>query len=231
MFYKATVPLTISRKLQEMIDCGELKKDEKIPSQRVLSETLKVSRASLREALLTLETLGLVRTFPARGTYVVGPETPPVNLGSAWRSDLKHPIKDVFQSRLLIECELCRLAATRITKEEVASLRSAAMEFISAWREQDLITHVEADLTFHKLIAEACPNAMLRELYSSVQKLLSESQRQPVPYTAPQRMEASFAEHRAITDALEAMDPALAVKAMNAHIKNTAFCAGVDLTI
>jgi len=229
MFDNVPVPLTISRKLQEMIQLGELKRDEKIPSQRALSEKLKVSRTSLREALLTLETLGLIRTFPARGTFVVGPNTPPVSLARAWRFEPDYPIKEVFQSRLMIECELCRLAATRITAEEIMSLRSAAQNFISAWCMHDLITHVEADLTFHKLIAEACPNTMLCKLYWSVQKLLSESQRQPVPYTVPERMEAAFEEHRAIADALEAMDPERAGIAMHAHIKNTAYCAGVEL--
>lgn len=229
MIEKAPVPKAISRKLQEMIQSGELKKDAKIPSQRVLSETLKVSRTSLREALLTLETLGLVRTFPARGTFVVGPKTPPVNVASAWRFDQEYAIRDVFESRLMIECELCRLAATRISAPEITLLRSAAQEFVDTWRAQDLITHVEADLTFHQLIADACPNLMLRELYWSVQKLLSESQRQPVPYTAPERMETAFAEHGAIADALEAMDPVKAESAMRAHIANTARCAGVDL--
>ena len=225
----APVPQTITRKLQEMIHCGELKQDEKIPSQRVLSEQLKVSRASLREALLTLETLGLVRTFPARGTFVVGSKTPPVNVESAWRFDQEYTIEEVFQSRLLIECELCRLAATRITAEEIIALRQAAQDFTTAWREHDLITHVEADWTFHQLIAEACPNTMVRELYRSVQRMLNESQRQPVPYTAQKRMETAISEHSAIIDALEQHNPDLAVNAMKAHITKTAGSAGVEI--
>lgn len=226
---KAPVPQTITRRLQEMIRRGELKQNEKIPSQRVLSEQLKVSRASLREALLTLETLGLVRTFAARGTFVVGSETPPVNVESAWRFDQEYTIEEVFQSRSLIECELCRLAAACITPGEIAALRQAARDFEHAWRERDLITHVEADLTFHHLIAEACPNSMVRDLYRSVQRLLSESQRQPLPYTAADRMEAAISEHSAIIDALEQHDPDLAWTAMRTHITKTAVSAGVEI--
>lgn len=228
MHKKAPVLQTITRTLQEMIRRGELKQNEKIPSQRVLSEQLKVSRASLREALLTLETLGLVRTFAARGTFVVGSEIPPVNVESAWRFDQEHTIEEVFQARLLVECELCRLAATSIKAEEIVALRKAAHEFMNAWREHDLITHVEADLTFHHLIAEACPNTMIRDLYRSVRRLLSESQRQPVPYTAPERMEAAISEHTAIIDALEQHNPELAMNAMKAHITKTAVSAGVE---
>ena len=49
-----------SLKIQGMIMGGELKAGEKVPSQRVFFETLKVSRASLREALLRLEAIGLL---------------------------------------------------------------------------------------------------------------------------------------------------------------------------
>ncbi|MFT6684209.1 MAG: GntR family transcriptional repressor for pyruvate dehydrogenase complex, partial [Loktanella salsilacus] len=112
---KSSVTQTVARRLQEMIKSGELSKDEKIPSQRILSEQLQVSRASLREALLTLETLGLVRTLPARGTFVTGTEVSTDAGQQSWRFDGQFTISDVFQSRLLIETELCRLAAPHIT--------------------------------------------------------------------------------------------------------------------
>ena len=50
------------RKIQGMILSGELGAGHKIPSQRDLSQSLGISRASLREALLTLETLGMLVT-------------------------------------------------------------------------------------------------------------------------------------------------------------------------
>ena len=69
-FGKLPVTEVVTRRIQEMIRSGEFPPDAKLPSQRILSERLGVSRASLREALLTLETLGLIRTLPARGTFV-----------------------------------------------------------------------------------------------------------------------------------------------------------------
>lgn len=226
---KAPVTQTIAHRLQEMIRTGELKKGEKIPSQRVLSETLKVSRPTLREALLTLETLGLVQTLPARGTFVVDQddEREPKNV---WRYDDSYDIRDVFQSRVLIESELCRLAAAHVTPEQLDNIDRAAAEFEDAWRRGDLIAHVEADLAFHRAIADACPNKMLRRLYSSVQDLLTESQRQPIPNTATDRMGQSMQEHREIVAALRAADGTLAGAAMRAHITNTAACAGISIS-
>lgn len=224
------VPLgqAIARKLQDMIRSGELKPGEKIPSQRTLSEQLKVSRPSLREALLTLETLGLVRTFPARGTFVVDPDeaggTPRV-----WRYEDTYNIQDVFQSRILIESELCRLSAGTLDAATLDALESASQAFEDAWNNGDLMAHVEADLRFHRTIAESCSNLMLKRLYQSVQDMLSESQRQPIPHTEPARMAQSIAEHRSILEGLKKGDADKACQAMREHIGNTATCAGVNL--
>lgn len=219
----------IARKLQEMIRSGELVPGQKIPSQRVLSEQLKVSRPSLREALMTLETLGLVRTLPARGTFVVDPEQDDA-APRMWRYDDSYSLLDVFQSRVLIEGELCRLSAGTLSEAVLQSLESANEAFEQAWRAEDLIAHVEADLRFHRTIAENCSNLMLRRLYQSVQELLTESQRQPIPNTESERMAQSMAEHREILRGLRQGDADMACQAMRTHISNTAHCAGVELT-
>lgn len=229
MFDRTPVTQAVARRLQDMIRNGELKKDEKLPSQRILSERLNVSRASLREALLTLETLGLVRTFPARGTFVLGPERRPDASRPTWRYGAAYAIGDVFNSRVLLETELARLSARVMSDARLADLEQAARQFEEGWRAGDLVAHVEADLDFHRTIAEGCPNPLLVSLYNSVQDLLTESQRQPIPNTETERMEASIAEHGAILEALAERSPERAAEAMKAHILNTARCAGVRL--
>jgi GntR family transcriptional repressor for pyruvate dehydrogenase complex len=228
MWDKAPVTQTIARRLQEMIRSGELAAGQKLPSQRVLSERLSVSRPTLREALLTLETLGLVQTLPARGTFVMDPAdarpTP-----TAWRYDDAYDLHDTFQSRLLIEGELCRLAAAAITPQALIQLETACASFEQSWKAGDLVAHVEADLDFHRGIAATCPNRMLASLYQTVQQLLTETQRQPIPNTAGDRMAQSIAEHHAILTALRNADGTAAERAMRAHIRNTAFCAGIEL--
>ncbi|RJE79240.1 FadR family transcriptional regulator [Paracoccus sp. JM45] len=228
MWDKAPVTQTIARRLQEMIRSGELAAGQKLPSQRVLSERMSVSRPTLREALLTLETLGLVQTLPARGTFVMDPANtqPPA---TTWRYDDAYDLHDTFQSRLLIEGELCRLAAPVITPQAMVQLETACASFEDSWKAGDLVAHVEADLDFHRGIAAACPNRMLASLYQTVQQLLTETQRQPIPNTAGERMAQSIAEHHAILTALQKADGPAAEQAMRAHIRNTAICAGIDL--
>lgn len=229
MLGRTPVPHGIARHLQDMIRRGELAPDQRLPSQRELAERLGVSRPSIREAVLTLETLGLVRTFAGRGTYVVGPETRPTDASSQWRYSGAYRLADVFQSRRLIEGELCRLAAARVTEAEVAALDAAAREFREAWAAGDLVAHVEADLRLHSTIAAACPNRMLRDLYASIQNLLTETQRQPLPMTASDRMEASIAEHFRIVAALRDADGDAASREMRDHIAHTAASADIIL--
>ncbi|SCX32548.1 putative transcriptional regulator of 2-aminoethylphosphonate degradation operons [Agrobacterium rosae] len=53
MLNKTLVPQSVAREIQAMIQAGQLKAGEKIPSQREFSQKFGISRASLREALLT----------------------------------------------------------------------------------------------------------------------------------------------------------------------------------
>ena len=227
MWDKGPLTEAIARRLQQMIRSGELKPGQKLPSQRVLADQLNVSRPSLREALLTLETLGLVQTLPARGTFVLDPASRPAL--PAWRYDDAHDLRDVFQTRILIEAELCRLAATAMTPSVLADLNAAAQSFEEAWTAGDLVAHVEADLAFHLGIATACPNRMLTNLYRTVQQLVTETQRHPIPNTNPDRMLQSIAEHWAIVEALERGDSRAAGERMHDHVRNTARGAGVEL--
>ncbi len=227
MLGRTPVPHGIARHLQDMIRRGDLAPDERLPSQRELALRLGVSRPSIREAVLTLETLGLVRTFAGRGTYVVGPATQPTAAPSEWRYAGEYRLADVFQSRRLIEGELCRLAATRISDAEIAALDSAAQEFREAWATADLVAHVDADLRFHSTIAAACPNRVLRDLYASIHALLTETQRQPLPTTASERMAELIAEHFRIVAALRDRDGEAASAEMRAHITRTAASAEI----
>lgn len=71
---------------------------------------------------------------------------------------------------------------------------------------------------------------MLAGIYANMQHLLSETQRQPIPNTDPERMRQSIAEHQVILRALQERDPDAARVAMQSHIQNTARCAGVAVS-
>ncbi|TNB46351.1 FadR family transcriptional regulator [Martelella lutilitoris] len=227
MLNKTLLPQSVARQLQTMIQSGELKDGEKIPSQRELSLKFGVSRPSLREALLTLETLGLVKTEPGRGTFVTKSGSPQARDTGNWRYADSYSVFDVFQTRVMLEGEIARLSAGRLTHYQFDLMEQATAAMEESWARQDLIANVEADLAFHGIIVSACSNAMLRDLYEAVRDKLTETQRQPIPRTDPERMKASVGEHRTIVAALRAGDSEAAGAAMQAHIRNTAQCAGL----
>jgi GntR family transcriptional repressor for pyruvate dehydrogenase complex len=229
MFVRTLVSQSAARTIQAMILEGKLEAGKKIPSQRDLSQSLKISRATLREALLTLETLGLLRTEPGRGTFVARRETSASREMVRWRYGESYPLADVFDTRLLLEGKIAGLSAGTLSDKQIAALASATDNMERHWAEGDLLANVEADLEFHSIIVAACPNQMLADLYNSTRALITETQRRPIPITEPARMRESIAEHRQILAAFLARDPAQAKARMEDHVRNTARCAGVQL--
>jgi GntR family transcriptional regulator, transcriptional repressor for pyruvate dehydrogenase complex len=229
IFDRTPVPQTVARKIQSMILEGKLGSGKRIPSQRDMAEEMGVSRASLREALLTLETLGIVRTEPGRGTFVTGKEGAAASHMAPWRYADSYSVQDVFETRLMIEGRIAGLAAGHLDADDLALLEKATDDMERCWAAQDLLANVEADLLFHVTIARRCRNAMMATLYETVRSLLTETQRQPIPITEPARMRSSIAEHRALIAALRRRDPQAAQIAMEAHIRNTAACAGISI--
>ncbi|MDP3958532.1 MAG: FadR/GntR family transcriptional regulator [Pseudorhodobacter sp.] len=222
------LPQVVARRLQKMILDGELREGDLIPSQRQLSERFNVSRASLREALLTLETLGLIKTEPGRGSFVTAGR-PDQSAALIWRYSASHSMQDVFETRRMLEGQITQSAALSIDTAAIATLTEATDEMEHCWDAGDLLANVEADLRFHRTITLSCPNRMLQSVYEAVQGLLTETQRQPIPRTNATRMRASLGEHRKIIAALSRRDGLAAREAMRRHIANTAECAGIIL--
>ena len=227
MIDRTPVSQTVARQIQKMIQSGEIEALQRLPSQRQLAEKLGVSRSSLREALMTLETLGFVKTYSGSGTIVCDPNTNPSPDSTHWRYAKRYDMSDVFEVRMLLEGRLAKHAAQTTTADDINILKTATDRMEAAWENNDLIVNVEEDQAFHQHIARKCRNVLLSQQYESIVPLLIETQRQPIPFTAVNRMAESIAEHRAIIKALHERDANAAEKAMNLHIKNTAKCAGV----
>ena len=224
------LPQVVARRLQKMILDGELRAGDVIPSQRQLSEQFNVSRASLREALLTLETLGLVKTEPGRGTFVTAGRTDPA-AALRWRYSDSYSMQDVFATRQMLEGCIAFATAKVIDAASIQMLIQLTDEMERCWEAGDLLANVEADLSFHGTIASSCPNLMLNSVYDFLQGFLTETQRQPIPRTNPTRMRASLEEHREIIAALSRQDGWEACKAMRRHIANTAACADIYIDV
>jgi GntR family transcriptional regulator, transcriptional repressor for pyruvate dehydrogenase complex len=206
-----------------MIEAGEVLPGEKLPSQRILAARFTISRASLREALSVLETLGFIRVEAGRGAIVCQDRGAPSRY---WRLAERFPPQDVFQMRLLIESYTARLAANLLSRAQLSELRANVALMQKALEANDLEAGAQTDLLFHRLIVEAAANKVYAEIYRLMSGVIIDSHR--LPLTARGRLHEPVVEHEAIVGALEARDPEGAVQHMRYHLVRTAGRSGID---
>lgn len=231
----ARVPVSQSavRRIQAMIVGGAFAPGERLPAERKLAQQLAVSRASLREALSTLETLGLVRVEPHRGTFVSGAETAeaqtrltrlPVPI---WRFANRYTLREVYQFRAVIESYAARLAAMAVSDTAAAALRQIVEQHREATRQLDLVGSSQADFELHHRVMQLANNRIFADLHSNYRAVLLESQR--VPVARRERVWETVDEHQKLVEAIARCDPDGAEYYMRLHITRAADRVGIAL--
>ena len=196
---------------------GELEPDDKLPSENALATMFGTSRASVREALRSLEASGLVvikrgaRGGPhvaSRGLELVGK-----SLSEAFRVR-GTPIEQVTEARLIIEPALARLAAERATGEDLESI-----ERTLAVMEGELEAGgnpVLGNLEFHRLVARASHNAVLVVILDASLMVLEDIV-DGLPIER-EMVEGMLAAHKSIYDALAKGRSEKAHRLMTEHV-------------
>ncbi|WP_017792923.1 FadR/GntR family transcriptional regulator [Leucobacter salsicius] len=210
-----SVPDRLSVDLERLILEGHLSVGEKLPSERELAEYLKVSRASIREALRELENRGHIDRKPGRGTIVLSPgESAGVGdelLGKM--AALKPELHDIMELRAIIEPPIARITAGRATTRDLAQLR----ELVEAM-EGDVTKerYAELDRAFHQAIAQYAHNPLLAFINERIAEQIAPSR--AGRYQTKARRAASSAAHRRILEAIEGGDGDLAEQEARDHV-------------
>lgn len=195
----------------QRLAAGEFDVGARLPAERELAETYAVSRATVREAMVALEMLGIVDMRKGSGIYVVG------RARSEEESDrLDIGAFELMEARRLYEVETAAVAASRIGAEDLAQLDA----LIGTMQDEDEARGEQADRDFHLLIAEATGNSAMVAI---IAELWSMRERCDLARTILQRARGSglaprVREHRVIVDALRAGDPHAAREAMRTHL-------------
>jgi len=211
-------PMHISARVARMITSGELRPGERIPAERDLSEALRVSRATVREALRELELRGLVDRRRGRGTVVSDTPRPLVSADLFGDLDASHRVlREVMDLRAVIEPPIAERAASRATLDQVDRLRDLVELATSAVREGVAPErYVELDVAFHLALAEMTGNPLLERLLGLANEWMAPSRRSVLQ--TERRIRASIHAHRAILDAVERHDADAAHREMEAHV-------------
>lgn len=208
----------IAEQLRGLIRSGEYPLGARLPPERDLALQLKVSRPSVREALIALEVEGLVEVRMGSGIYVIAPEPAP----SAARVGAELSPFEIIRARQLIECELAALAAA--SKKPAAIVRGLrdALALMEADIARELMP-IRGDRLFHVRVAEASENsALLRvvtDLYDERNNPLFE--RLGRHFERVDTWRQAVAEHRMVVAAIAAKDPARARAAMHEHLQRS----------
>ncbi len=205
----------IIRQIRTLIAEGQLKSGDRLPAERDLAEKFRVSRASLREALRALESMGLIEIRAGEGTYVkeVSVEALIEPLALVIFTQ-REAVAELFEARKILEPPIAALAARRASREEIQE-----MEHILDEQAKEIAagkTGVRQDAAFHTAIARAAHNRAISRIVATLMDLLVESREESLHMTGrPQR---SHEDHRRILSALQARDAEGARNAMLNHV-------------
>jgi GntR family transcriptional regulator, transcriptional repressor for pyruvate dehydrogenase complex len=206
----------VAQQIQQLIVDGALKPGDRLPPERELAERFAVSRGSVRDAIRTLELVGLVVARHGDGTVIadVSPEAVVMPLASVLLRK-RELISELLDVRKMIEPALAARAAERASPEEIARLE----EILKRQRQKMERGEptIEDDSEFHYVIALAARNSVVRRVIDVLMQLLQETRARSLQSRGrPQR---SLAGHRKILDAIKRRDPAAAERAVRRHVE------------
>lgn len=155
----------VINKITEAIISGELKPGDRLPPEMELTETLRVSRNSLRAAMQALRTIGVLEVRRPEGTFVC----------NGFRTEMLNPMlyniilfkdethQDLLGLRQIIDIGISKLVISQgLTQEEENMLEASYQKLVDEIQKEDydIESITVADLNFHKSIAEATHNSL-----------------------------------------------------------------------
>lgn len=211
--------------IRRSLEAGQFRPGDRLPTEREMADQLDVSRTTVRAAVAVLEHEGLltVRRGRGGGFVVQTPQLDP-DLARVMMRKNQQEIRDAFDFRSIVESAATRLAATRRTGADVATLRALQQSMEASLR--DCLAEQNAEHTarfqaldsaFHLGIAAAAQNPQLLESVSQARRQMWA----PVGSLFG-RIEANANDlHDEILDAIEAKNEVLAAELMETHIRDT----------
>jgi GntR family transcriptional regulator, transcriptional repressor for pyruvate dehydrogenase complex len=216
---KTRVAEEVADRIRVLLLDGTFPPGQPLPSERHLAEQFVVSRGSIRDALRTLETIGLLETRHGQGTFPhelsVDRLVAPLASVMAYRSDLQDELLDV---RRMFEPAVARVAAERATEEDIANLQrvlDAQRQKLKAGQ-----SAIAEDTAFHAILARATRNRVVMSIMATLNDLLVDSRTQSLNQKG--RPARSINGHEAVVAALRRRDVEGASEAMYNHIDQIA---------
>lgn len=213
---------TAAQKLQRLIADGTYAFGTALPGQRELAGTLGISRACLREAVSTLEALGLVRSVAGKGVFVTAGkgrdigELPPNVHGLRPEA--------IFQFRFVLEPAAASMAAANPALD-IRELEDIHAQLEAALQRLDLVATAECDMAFHHAIARMSGNEAFSAVLKQCEMHVAYSLQ--LPFANLNRIFETAIEHLHVIKSITDRQPSAARHAMQSHILHAAGRVGI----
>jgi GntR family transcriptional regulator, transcriptional repressor for pyruvate dehydrogenase complex len=221
------LPALVASSISREIAQGRLKPGDKLPTEQILATTFGVSRNVVREAIAKLRSEGRVWSQQGRGAFVAASTNATVlsiDHDALQRGDA---FAGLFELRGILETQAAALAASRRSKQDLAKMREALSSMTAS--PYGSVQWLKKDLEFHIAVAKATRNAYLAQFLEFVSERVRESILAAGASRASDEMaRATLTEHQNILAAVEAGEPAVAQRAMRAHLDNAARRVGLS---
>lgn len=210
----------VAEQITTWISQNGLGAGDRLPPERELATRLGVSRATLSQALVALEVIGVVAVRHGDGTVLTA-EAGSRRVSEALRAHADR-LPEIIETREALETKLAALAAHRRTEEDLAAINAALHEM-----ELDIEAGgrgVAGDERFHAAVTAAGHSGLLAQMMGTIGELVRETRIESL--SQPSRPRDSLAGHRRVAAAIAAGDAAAAATAMHDHV---AMVSGVAL--
>ena len=209
----------IKSEIMRVIRDQRLGPGDRLPSERDLAASLRVSRPSVREAVRSLQAEGRLVVRHGQGVFVAEPAMQR-NLRESI-AQLDHSLSELFAMREVLEVPAARWAAQRQDAEGVQAVQAAFADLDDALRVEprDFEQLQLLDANFHLRIVQAAGNRLLVQSQGVLNELLLTGMQTTLAIEG--RVDQSREEHLRILNALLDGDAASAARAAQAHVRNT----------
>jgi GntR family transcriptional regulator, transcriptional repressor for pyruvate dehydrogenase complex len=211
----------VRKQIVAAITSGEFAPGHKLPSENDLSAALGVSRVSVREALRSIEAIGLIEIHHGRGSFVTtGPGTRYRTPFAEWLQVHREEVLDLMKVRGALDELAAAEAAASATDAQLLAVEQSQERFRAAARNPvtDTDELISADVAFHLAIAEASGSDLLLGLLDELNKLFTESR--SALFAIEGRAGRSSREHDAIVSAIRSGNTTRARSAAARHLES-----------
>ncbi len=206
----------LAQRITQLIQTGTYRAGDRLPAISAMARQFGVGSPTVREALKKLETVGVVDIRHGSGVYVGRtPDTLVISNPVFDGAVSKKLLTDLIEARIPIEVKSAALAATHASEPHLDDMRVLLARAGESLDDDALLN--ATNLAFHRAIAVASGNVVLRQLLEVLSSLFRQEQQLILGIHGSRR--GDHAEHLRILDALERRDEALAAERMRAHLE------------